>query len=224
MTSIQKDGFEIHNEILELSECDRVLTELLAPDIPRSRAGARHLIANPVIARLARDARLQKIAGAALGRHAVPFRATLFDKSAESNWSVVWHQDTALPLAEKFEAEGWGPWSVKAGIAYAHAPASALNRIVALRIHLDESSSTNGPLRVLAGTHRLGLLTDNQVVEITRTSPATDCLVVRGGVLMMRPLLIHSSTRAVTNGARRVLHIEYAEDLQITASVRLAEA
>ena len=36
-----------------------------------------------------------------LGRAALPFRATLFDKSPTPNWLVVWHQDTALPLCER---------------------------------------------------------------------------------------------------------------------------
>jgi hypothetical protein len=221
---IHEHGFEIHNRLLMPSECDRLVAELSASDVLRSRAGARHLISMPGIAMLASDPRMRTLAADALGGRAVPFRATLFDKSAESNWSVVWHQDTALPLATRFETEGWGPWSVKAGVMYAHAPASALNRVIALRIHLDESTSTNGPLRVLAGTHKKGLLTDEQVAELARISAATECLVGRGGVLMMRPLLVHSSTRVVTKAARRVLHIEYAEDLEVAPGVHLTQA
>src|SRR6266545_653699 len=63
------------------------------------------------------------IAAEALGDEALPFRATLFDKSRRANWLVVWHQDTALPLRRRKEVRGWGPWSIKAGILYAHAPA-----------------------------------------------------------------------------------------------------
>lgn len=224
MSIIDQAGFETSNQVLPPVECDDLLSKLAASEVSRSRAGARHLISLPFILRLARDARLQRIADAALGCEALPFRVTLFDKSTDSNWSVVWHQDTALPLAKKFDAPGWGPWSIKAGIRYAHAPASALNRIVALRVHLDESASTNGPLRVLSGTHRLGVLSDEQVAEVARNSPAVDCLVPRGGVLAMRPLLIHSSTRIVAPGSRRVLHIEYAEDLEVAPGINLAAA
>ena len=98
------------------------------------------------------------IASRFLGPSAIPFRATLFDKSRGNNWLVVWHQDTALPLVEHRDVTGWGPWSVKAGITYAHAPASALARVVALRLHIDDSDADNGPLRVLPGTHAQGLL------------------------------------------------------------------
>src|ERR1700680_406909 len=43
--------------------------------------------------------------------------------------------------------------AVKDGVVYAHAPASVLRQVLALRIHLDDSTSHNGPLRVLPGTH-----------------------------------------------------------------------
>ena len=74
-------------------------------------------------------------------------RATLFDKSPDSNWLVVWHQDTALPLVERKDLPGWGPWSTKEGVLYAHAPSQALSQVLALRVHLDDSTSVNGPLR-----------------------------------------------------------------------------
>jgi len=95
----------------------------------------------PAVAAAARDAQLMEIARESLGTEAFPFRATLFDKSPATNWLVVWHQDTALPLQERREAPGWGPWSVKGGLTYAHAPASALSQVLALRVHLDDSTA-----------------------------------------------------------------------------------
>lgn len=100
----------------------------------------------PLVQQLARDSRLVTIAARFVGPEAVPFRATLFDKSSANNWLVVWHQDTALPLRERRDIPGWGPWSIKAGITYAHAPATALSRVVALRPHLDDSDIDNGRL------------------------------------------------------------------------------
>jgi len=86
------------------------------------------------------------------GNTAHSFRATLFDKSAVSNWLVAWLQDTALPLDRRVDDSSWGPWSVKDGVLHAIAPASARATIVALRVHLDDSTLPNGPLRVLPGT------------------------------------------------------------------------
>jgi hypothetical protein len=216
------DGFWISEGVLTTRECDRLVQTL--DELPRSRAGARHLMANLAVMDLANDERLLAAARAGLGGRAVPFRATLFEKSGASNWLVVWHQDTALPLLQRCESADWGPWSEKAGIVYAHAPAWALERVLALRIHLDDSTAANGPLRVLPGSHRLGVLSDEDVFGLARRSAPLDCLVPRGGVLMMRPLLIHSSGKAVSPEPRRVLHLEYADDLSLAPGIRLAIA
>jgi ectoine hydroxylase-related dioxygenase (phytanoyl-CoA dioxygenase family) len=101
------------------------------------------------VARIAKDARLVSLVQDILGSKAIPFRATLFDKSLVSNWLVAWHQDTALPLQYRREAVGWEPWSMKDDVIYAHAPSSALTQVLALRLHLDDLRSENGPLRVL---------------------------------------------------------------------------
>jgi ectoine hydroxylase-related dioxygenase (phytanoyl-CoA dioxygenase family) len=148
-----------------------------------------------------------------LGRAALPFRATLFDKSPTSNWLVVWHQDTALPLCERREVPGWGPWSIKEGVNYAHAPASALEQVLALRLHLDDSIAENGPLRVLPGTHSLGVLSDEALRDLSTQIEAIDCTVPRGGIIAMRPLVVHSSSKSQSNVPRRVLHMEYAASL-----------
>ncbi len=153
-----------------------------------------------------------------------PFRATLFEKSQRANWLVVWYQDTALPLESYIDTPEWGPWSRKAGILYAHAPAWALSRILALRIDLDASTGEKGPLRVIPGSHADGVLTDDEVFNIARGREYVDCLVPRGGVLVMRPLLIHSSSKARTAEPRRVLHLEYADSLELDGKIRLAVA
>ena len=224
MSEIHEDGYELLPDVLTKDECEQLAAFLSAGDVGRSRAGARHLFSVPVVSALARDERLVAIASAVLRQNAVPFRVTLFDKSISANWSVVWHQDTSLPLAHRFELPGWGPWSVKSGVAYAHAPTAALNRVVALRVHLDDSLQSNGPLRVLPGTHRLGVLSDENVAKISASRVPKSCVLPRGGVLAMRPLLIHSSPRQASAEPRRVLHIEYADSLHLEAGIKLATA
>jgi len=179
----------------------------------------------PLVEAMAKDERLLRIARHSLGAGAVPFRATLFDKSAQANWLVVWHQDTALPLISRSDSPEWGPWSRKAGILYAHAPAWALSRVLALRIHLDHSTSENGPLRVIPGSHQAGVLSDDEILELVRRGEKEECVVRRGGVLAMRPLLVHSSSKARSGEPRRVLHLEYADALELSSSgLRLAIA
>ena len=217
-------GFRIEEGILSQRECDSLASALSQDQAGRGRAGARHLMSHPAVAEVANDRRLLRIARSALGAEAVAYRATLFEKSGRANWLVVWHQDTALPLASRFDSPGWGPWSKKAGILYAHAPTWALCRVLALRLHLDASTAENGPLRVIPGSHAAGVLSDEEVFSIARRHVPVDCLVARGGVLAMRPLLIHSSSKARVDAPRRVLHIEYADSLKLGENIYLAAA
>jgi ectoine hydroxylase-related dioxygenase (phytanoyl-CoA dioxygenase family) len=218
----EKAGFHIAADVFTRKECETLLMKLSAPDVEKSRAGARHLLSLPFVGRIAYDERLLELASTLTGRRAIPFRATLFDKSSDSNWSVVWHQDTALPLRERIDSAGWGPWSVKDGVVYAHAPAEALETVIALRVQLDEGLHTNGPLLVLPGSHQRGVLSDDGVAAFASRAAATTCVVPRGGVLAMRPLLIHSSPRMTADAPRRVLHIEYVESLELAGRLHLA--
>jgi ectoine hydroxylase-related dioxygenase (phytanoyl-CoA dioxygenase family) len=165
-----------------------------------------------------------EFARAVLGPDAFPFRATLFDKSPAANWLVVWHQDTALPLQARMDLPGWGPWSVKEEIDHAHAPAAALRQVLALRVSFDDSTAGNGPLRVLPGTHTRGVLSDDSIHELASQTPPVECTVPKGGVLAMRPLLVHASSKSQTEIPRRVLHIEYAASESIAKPFELAIA
>ena len=121
-------GYEIVPACLTGSECDRLREALSHESAPRTRAGARHLMSHRAVRALANSDPLVSLARQWLGGAAIPFRATLFEKSRATNWLIPWHQDTALPMSRQFEAEVWGPWSRKAGALYAHAPAWALSR------------------------------------------------------------------------------------------------
>jgi ectoine hydroxylase-related dioxygenase (phytanoyl-CoA dioxygenase family) len=222
--SIRESGFAVVPEVVGHKEIDRLIGELSGAELPRSRAGVRHAMKIPPVAELARRGALLEIARKILGKDAFPFRATVFDKSPTANWLVVWHQDTALPLRERRETQGWGPWSVKEGVNYAHAPASALEQVVALRVHLDDSTSENGPLRVLPGTHTLGVLTDGQIHDLSERVAEVECVVPRGGVLAMRPLIVHASSKSRTEAPRRVLHVEYASSSALCDGLQLTIA
>jgi len=219
---IEKRGFAIFSDVLGGSDIERIDQQLAATPLPRSRAGMRHALRHPAVREVANDPLLLGIAREILGRDAFPFRATLFDKSPASNWLVVWHQDTALPLRERRDVAGWGSWSVKDKVIYAHAPATTLSQVLALRLHLDDSLPENSPLRVLPGTHTLGVLDDDAIHELSDRMPAVDCLIPRGGILAMRPLLIHASSKSRSTMRRRVLHLEYASTAKLQESLELA--
>lgn len=107
---------------------------------------------------------------------------------------------------------------------YAHAPATALSQVLALRVHLDDSEAENGPLRVLPGTHTRGVFTDENLHELSTQIKAVECLTSAGGVLAMRPLIVHASSKSQAEVPRRVLHIEYAASRRIEDGLELAIA
>jgi ectoine hydroxylase-related dioxygenase (phytanoyl-CoA dioxygenase family) len=224
LAEIVENGFAILPDVFSGQYLNELLQRVDVPSLQRSRAGIRHALRLAPVAELARQPRLTELSWRVLGERAFPYRATLFDKSQAANWLVVWHQDTALPLRSRHEMPGWGPWSTKEGIQYAHAPSTALSQILALRISLDDSTTENGPLRVLAGTHTLGVLGDDAIHELSLRMLPMECVVPKGGILAMRPLLVHSSSKSRSRMPRRVLHIEYAASELIADPLKLAIA
>jgi len=80
-------------------------------------------------------------------------------------------------------------------------------------VHLDDSTAANGPLRVIPGSHNLGVLSDAGIGEVVARARPHECTVGRGGIVVMRPLLVHASSKSAVPDPRRVLHIEYTSAL-----------
>jgi len=81
--------------------------------------------------------------------------------------------------------------------------------MVTVRLHLDDCGLQNGPLEVLPGSHAVGRLTEAGIEE-WKARPGVPCPVEAGGIVLMRPLILHRSLSASLPGHRRVVHIEYA--------------
>jgi hypothetical protein len=170
----------------------------------------------PAVSSLARSTevlgRIQEI----LGPKAFPVRGIFFDKTLTTNWNLPWHQDLTIAVQSRIDMPGFGPWTRKANIPHAHAPAELLERMVTIRLHLDDTGAGDGPLRVLPGSHRAGKLSGPDISRWASGShgSAVDCVVSAGGAVIMRPLLLHASASRTSAGHRRVIHLEYAaEDL-----------
>jgi ectoine hydroxylase-related dioxygenase (phytanoyl-CoA dioxygenase family) len=142
------------------------------------------------------------------GGRARPVRSILFDKTPDANWHVPWHQDTTIAVSEQLDTPGYGPWSLKDGVPHCRPPRHVLEAMFTLRIHLDSCDRENGPLRVIPGTHHRGILNDSDLAESSRQEHV-ECMTDAGGVLVMHPLILHSSPRSTRPGHRRVLHVEY---------------
>ena len=178
-------------------------------------AGLRDLAATVrEVAALAELPVVRGLASTVLGHEAFMVRTLFFDKNPAANWKVAWHQDLTIAVREQREVAGFGPWSVKAGIPHVQPPAALLERMITLRLHLDDCDKDNGALRVLPGSHRAGRLTAAAIQTWRQREPEATCAVPRGGILIMRPLLLHASAPAIQPRHRRVVHLEFAaEDL-----------
>ena len=213
-SDVARQGFAVAHEALNPHEIDTLLTALqgLSDAVKQTgHGGARALFERvPEIRTLARHKSVRGAAAAALGPNCFPVRALLFDKTPAANWKVTWHQDLTIAVRARRDVEGYGPWSSKAGIPHVQPPIPVLERMVALRVHLDDCGPDNGPLRVLPGSHRAGLLRASEIDGWRQRVAEVSCIVMRGGLLVMRPLLLHASSPAKSPAHRRVIHIEYA--------------
>lgn len=144
-----------------------------------------------------------------LGPHAIAVRGILFDKTPDANWKVPWHQDLTIAVTAKLQVPGFGPWSKKAGVLHVQPPAFVLENMLAVRIHLDDCGEANGAVRVIPGSHLQGRLTTEHVVRMSAT-PGVSCVVAAGGVVLMRPLMLHAPSACQSPRHRRVVHLEFA--------------
>ncbi|MDB5355684.1 MAG: protein involved in biosynthesis of mitomycin antibiotics/polyketide fumonisin [Phycisphaerales bacterium] len=165
---------------------------------------------SPEVRDLANSPAIRHLIEPTLGPEARPVRGILFDKTAEANWKVAWHQDLSIAVREKIDVDGFGPWSVKAGIPHVQPPAQVLERMLTVRVHLDDCTQDNGPLLVLPGSHSAGVLSSEHVARWKRESSPVPCCCPAGGAVLVRPLLLHASSEARMPGHRRVVHIEFA--------------
>lgn len=209
MNDLYGDGYALADISLAANQCEYLASSL--PAVAGSgRGGVRDLIFHPTVAALLRHNKLASIIWSVIGRDLVAVKATLFDKTPESNWHATWHQDRLISVRERLDIGGYVAWRMKSGTLQVEPPAEVLSQMLAVRIHLDDAGSANGPLHVIPGTHLLGKLTEAEVEKAVAGRPHVELAVPRGGLLLMRPLLIHASPAVTSPAHRRVLHIEFA--------------
>lgn len=214
--SVERVGWAVTPPVVPSFTIDRLLDELS----PRAaggetRGGVRNLFGvAPAVGALAKSIPVRSVAERVLGPHCFAVRAILFDKTPATNWKVIWHQDLTIAVRARGVAAGFGPWSEKAGVPHVQPPPEVLERMLAVRVHLDDCGVENGPVRVLPGSHRAGRLSPEAIDQWRASTAAVECLAERGAILAFRPLILHASSPATLPAHRRVVHFEFAaEDL-----------
>ncbi len=183
--------------------------ELRASIFCPGEAGVRCLLDHPVVARVALALRAQLVSLGYLPAKALSIQAIAFDKTAFTNWKVAWHQDLMFPLARPAVDPAYTLACRKDGVYFARPPRPVLEALLAVRLHLDDCDEANGPLRVVPGSHLGGIVPPAAFAGKVEELGTKTCLAAEGEALLLRPLLLHASSRAFEPRHRRVLHLVY---------------
>lgn len=205
-------GFCILHHVLGKKEVNQMKNMIYQYFRSTGQTEDTHAIRNlfhaiPELKKLALNANLLKILKS-IDSNLFLTKAIFFDKTPESNWYVTWHQDIVINVKEKVEAEGFSGWTKKSGVYGVVPPDEYLKSTVTVRIHLDDTDETNGALKVIPGSHNKRL-SDQEISLITQNSIPYVCEVDACGMQLMKPLLLHASSKATSQKHRRVVHLEF---------------
>ncbi len=205
-----REGFEHFPAALDVVGIQRLRGLFDECDRPGVRLDASALAA--VADLVSRDGPVGKVAQRFFGQPTFAVRAILFDKSADANWSLDWHQDRTIAAAASVEADGYGPWTTKQGMIHVQPPQAVIESLITLRVHLDDVAFDNAPLRVVSGSHMLGRIAESKLESIVEGGEATTCLAKAGGIWAYKTAIVHASSASSNPQARRrVLQLDYAD-------------
>jgi len=205
LEQLKDEGWALHRSGIAADD----LAQLRKTIFTAGAAGTRCLLDLPAVQVAARQLRGELVAAGLMAEGAVAIQAIAFDKTAETNWKVAWHQDLMFPFAQEVKAAGYELPTKKGGVDFARPPVEVLEELLALRLHLDDCDAGNGPLRVAPGSHRGGIIPSAECASEAARRGEQVCLANEGDALLMRPLLLHASSQASDPRHRRVLHLVY---------------
>jgi ectoine hydroxylase-related dioxygenase (phytanoyl-CoA dioxygenase family) len=214
--NILSDGFAIIENIFTTEEIDSILQTISRADTSKSTfrktkdlfAIRQFLKEIPATHQLIFNAKLRSIISELFGSNFFVTKSIYFDKPEQSNWFVSYHQDLTISVDKKLDIEGYGPWTAKQNQFAVQPPLDVLESNFTIRIHLDDTDENNGALKVIPNSHAKGICRPGAIDWSTETEII--CKVRKGGIMIMKPLLFHSSNRTTNNNKRRVVHIEFS--------------
>lgn len=215
-SELDAQGFSICSELYTLTEVAEIIKLVDAIDSnhnsflkTKDLFAIRQFMNNiPELSKLIYNQNLLKLIKEVGGEDYILTKAIYFDKPASSNWFVAYHQDLSISVSNKASVAEYKNWTFKKEQYGVQPPVHILENIITLRIHLDDTNEGNGALKVIPKSHIKGIFRPTainweQVKEVV-------CNVNRGGVMLMKPLTLHSSNRSTTKAQRRVIHLEFS--------------
>lgn len=211
---IDKKGFSIINYIYSPEEIESIINfidkqDSSNPTFRKSEdlfAIRQFLKELPEIKPLVFNEKLKTIIKSIAGEDYFIVKSIYFDKPEKSNWFVAYHQDLTISVDKKENIDGFGPWTSKHNQFAVQPPLDILENIFTIRIHLDETDENNGALKVVDESHKKNIYRPETINW--KTEKESFCNVEAGGIMLMKPLLLHGSNRTSNNKRRRVIHLE----------------
>lgn len=210
------NGFAIIDNIYTIEEAGKILEQInqASSDKKTFRKSAdlfairQFLREVPETADTIFNDKLKPVLTELLGNNYFVVKSIYFDKPQTSNWYVSYHQDLTISVDKKLALKGFEFWTTKQNQFAVQPPLDILQNIVTVRIHLDETDENNGALKVVPQSHLKGICRP-ETIDWTAESEV-NCNVSKGGIMLMKPLLLHSSGRTTNSRQRRVIHIEFS--------------
>ncbi|MEM7060786.1 MAG: phytanoyl-CoA dioxygenase family protein [Pseudomonadota bacterium] len=142
---------------------------------------------------------------------AVLTRAVAFNKSGATNWSLPWHQDRVIAVAERCDVDGFHNWTLKDGIWHCEPPIEILQQMVFARLHLDAAQQDNGCMEIAPGSHRLGLISAKDAPEVAAKLGTELSLASAGDLQILKMLTLHRSRPARQPTPRRAVRLDFVK-------------
>ncbi|PZU84958.1 MAG: phytanoyl-CoA dioxygenase [Chryseobacterium sp.] len=215
-TEISEKGFTIINNIFFEKEINQIINIIESIDTSKETvrksedlfAIRQFLKEVPESHQFIFNDNIKKIINEIFGNDYFAVKSIYFDKPEKSNWYVSYHQDLTISVDKKVDLEGFGPWTTKQNQFAVQPPIDYLKNIFTIRIHLDDTDENNGALKVVPNSHSKEIYRPETIDWNIETEEI--CSVNKGGVMIMKPLILHGSNRTVNNKKRRVIHIEFS--------------
>jgi len=211
---LEENGYSVLADLYSENEINQILTCLENAEQTgnsflktKDLFAIRQLIKNiPELTDLLFNAKLTKLISDLSESEYFLTKAIYFDKPSESNWFVAYHQDLSISVDKKAHLENYVNWTFKKGQYGVQPPIEVLKDTITIRIHLDDTDSNNGALKVIPKSHANGIVrVDSKDWDIENEFV---CEVKKGGVMLMKPLTLHASNRTTNGKKRRVIHLE----------------
>jgi hypothetical protein len=181
-------------------------------DVFENRAGVRIYGNEALRPILDKDGPVGSLAATFLGQRCRPVRAILFDKTPDANWSLAWHQDRTICVKRRREIDGYGPWTMKAGIQHVAPPFALLARMLTVRVHIDDVPADNSPLLIAPGSHLAGRVKVADYDDVVSRCGTYVCLASAGDIWVYATPILHASEASSQRAHRRVLQVDYSAD------------